>query len=73
MLVTTVRIFRDSMRILLDAVPPGIALDRLSTELNCIANVKAVHDLNVWSISSGLNVMTVHLMVGRYLIIVIVE
>ncbi|XP_055642073.1 proton-coupled zinc antiporter SLC30A2-like [Toxorhynchites rutilus septentrionalis] len=62
-LVTTARIFRDSMRILLDAVPPGIALDRLGTELNCIPDVKAVHDLNVWSVSTGLNVMTVHLMV----------
>ncbi|KAL9706779.1 hypothetical protein quinque_010297 [Culex quinquefasciatus] len=62
-LVTTVRIFRDSMRILLDAVPSSVSLDKLSTELGCIAGVKAVHDLNVWSVSMGLNVMTVHLMV----------
>lgn len=62
-LVTTVRIFRDSMRILLDAVPTNLSLDKLSTELGCIAGVKAVHDLNVWSVSMGLNVMTVHLMV----------
>ncbi|XP_053691940.1 proton-coupled zinc antiporter SLC30A2 [Sabethes cyaneus] len=62
-LVTTVRIFRDSVRILMDAVPTSVAVDKLSTELECISGVKAVHDLNVWSISTGLNVMTVHLMV----------
>ncbi|XP_058817598.1 proton-coupled zinc antiporter SLC30A2-like [Topomyia yanbarensis] len=62
-LITTVRIFRDSMRILLDAVPSSVAVDKLNTELECISGVKAVHDLNVWSISTGLNVMTVHLMV----------
>uniref|UniRef100_A0A1Q3FVA5 Putative zn2+ transporter n=1 Tax=Culex tarsalis TaxID=7177 RepID=A0A1Q3FVA5_CULTA len=62
-LVTTTRIFRDSMRILLDAVPSNVSLEKLSTELGCIAGVKAVHDLNVWSVSMGLHVMTVHLMV----------
>lgn len=54
------------MRILLDAVPSSVSLDKLSTELGCIAGVKAVHELNVWSVSMGLNVMTVHLMVGEY-------
>ncbi|XP_058449801.1 proton-coupled zinc antiporter SLC30A2 isoform X2 [Malaya genurostris] len=62
-LCTTVRIFQDSMRILLDAVPSSVAVDKLNTELGCISGVKAVHELNVWSISTGLNVMTVHLMV----------
>uniref|UniRef100_A0A182PNI1 Cation efflux protein cytoplasmic domain-containing protein n=1 Tax=Anopheles epiroticus TaxID=199890 RepID=A0A182PNI1_9DIPT len=62
-LVTTVRIFRDSMRILTDAVPLEISLERLSSELSYIEGVKAVHDLRVWSVSTGWNVMTVHLMI----------
>ncbi|XP_062551568.1 proton-coupled zinc antiporter SLC30A2-like [Armigeres subalbatus] len=60
---TTVRIFRDSMRILMDAVPSNISVEKLRTELGCINGVKSVHELNVWSISTGLNLMTVHLMV----------
>uniref|UniRef100_A0A182NBK3 Cation efflux protein cytoplasmic domain-containing protein n=1 Tax=Anopheles dirus TaxID=7168 RepID=A0A182NBK3_9DIPT len=62
-LVTTVRIFRDSMRILVDAVPVDIALERLSSELAYIEGVKTVHDLRVWSVSTGWNVMTAHLMI----------
>uniref|UniRef100_A0A182Q4F6 Cation efflux protein cytoplasmic domain-containing protein n=1 Tax=Anopheles farauti TaxID=69004 RepID=A0A182Q4F6_9DIPT len=62
-LVTTVRIFRDSMRILVDAVPVDITLERLSSELAYIEGVKTVHDLRVWSVSTGWNVMTVHLMI----------
>lgn len=62
-LFTTVRIFRDSMRILMDAVPSSIPVEKLQNELGCIPGVKSVHELNVWSISTGLNVMTVHLMV----------
>ncbi|EAT39515.1 AAEL008693-PA, partial [Aedes aegypti] len=65
-LVTTVRIFRDSMRILMDAVPVNISIEKLRTELGCIHGVKSVHELNVWSISTGLNLMTVHLTVGEY-------
>uniref|UniRef100_A0A6E8VWL6 Cation efflux protein cytoplasmic domain-containing protein n=1 Tax=Anopheles coluzzii TaxID=1518534 RepID=A0A6E8VWL6_ANOCL len=62
-LVTTVRIFRDSMRILVDAVPVDVSLERLSSELAYIEGVKTVHDLRVWSVSTGWNVMTVHLMI----------
>ncbi|XP_050082608.1 zinc transporter 2-like [Anopheles aquasalis] len=62
-LVTTVRIFRDSMRILTDAVPSDITLEKLSSELTYIEGVKTVHDLRVWSVSTGWNVMTVHLMI----------
>ncbi|XP_058059678.1 proton-coupled zinc antiporter SLC30A2-like [Anopheles bellator] len=62
-LVTTVRIFRDSMRILVDAVPSDVTLEKLSEELAFIEGVKTVHDLKVWSVSTGWNVMTVHLMI----------
>lgn len=62
-IVTTVRIFRDSMRIMMDAVPANISIEKLRTELGCISGVKSVHELNVWSISTGLNLMTVHLTV----------
>ncbi|XP_053676346.1 uncharacterized protein LOC128726557 [Anopheles nili] len=62
-LVTTVRIFRDSMRILVDAVPVDVSLERLSSELGYVEGVKAVHDLRVWSVSTGWYVMTVHLMI----------
>lgn len=62
---TTVRIFRDSMRILMDAVPANISVEKLRTELGCINGVKSVHELNVWSISTGLNVMTVCLMIAN--------
>ncbi|XP_054089259.1 proton-coupled zinc antiporter SLC30A2 [Zeugodacus cucurbitae] len=61
--MTTVRLFRESVAILLDAVPSSISLKSLALDLGNIDGVKSVHHLNVWSHTNNHSVMMVHLVI----------
>lgn len=50
-------------RILTQAAPPGLDLDALQADLTAIPNVVNVHDLHVWTLTSDMDVATVHLMI----------
>lgn len=58
---------RQSLAVVLDAVPNGLDVQRLSTELSCLPGVRSVHHLTVWSVTVDWNVMAVHLVIGMYL------
>jgi cobalt-zinc-cadmium efflux system protein len=51
----------ESVNILLEGVPQGLALDAIHSQLLNISGVLDVHDLHVWSISTGKNTLTAHL------------
>nr|XP_014099396.1 zinc transporter 2 [Bactrocera oleae] len=61
--MTTVPLFRESVGILLDAVPSSISLRSLALDLADIEGVKSVHHLNVWSHTNNHSVMMVHLVI----------
>ncbi|XP_017481077.1 PREDICTED: zinc transporter 2, partial [Rhagoletis zephyria] len=61
--MTTVRLFRESVGILLDAVPSSISLNKLEMDLISIDGVKNVHHLNVWSHKNNHSVMMAHLVI----------
>ncbi|XP_064547733.1 proton-coupled zinc antiporter SLC30A2 isoform X3 [Drosophila montana] len=62
-IMTTVQLFRESVSILLDAVPRSVCLATLQRELTSIEGVKSVHHLNVWQHTSEHNVLMAHLVV----------
>ena len=51
----------ESINVLLEGVPQGIALDAIHGQLLQIPGVSDVHDLHVWSITTGKNTLTAHL------------
>ncbi len=53
---------RQALRILVQAAPPGLDLEQLRSDLTSIAGVVDVHDLHVWTLTSEMDVATVHLM-----------
>jgi len=57
------RLVRDAVDVLLEAVPAHVELDAVRTLMNRIPGVTAVHDLHVWTISSGLYALSAHLVV----------
>lgn len=57
---------KDSIGIILESVPNSISIERLTKDLRCIAGVRSVHNLNVWSLTVGHNLMSVHLVIGNY-------
>ncbi|MEN2750203.1 cation diffusion facilitator family transporter [Psychrobacter sp. FBL11] len=62
-LVSGYRVVRDSVHILMEGTPKGISLVDVEDKLLAHPQVKQVHDLHVWSITSGLNALSCHVMV----------
>ena len=56
------RLGRRAVRILVQAAPEGLDLDELRKRLAAIDGVVDVHDLHVWTLTSDMNVASVHLM-----------
>jgi len=69
-LVTTVLIVvgawtlvRESVDVLLEAAPAHIALDTVRKRLEAIPFVESIHDLHVWTVTSGMVALSVHAIV----------
>jgi cobalt-zinc-cadmium efflux system protein len=56
------RLGRKAVRILVQAAPKGLEVSELAARLTEIEGVKDVHDLHVWTLTSDMDVASVHLM-----------
>ena len=54
---------RDSTNILLEATPRQFELGKIAQAVKSVGGVKDVHDLHVWTITSGLYALSGHLIV----------
>lgn len=57
------RLIRESGQILLDRVPPGVSVPEVERRLMARADVARVHDVHVWTVTSGLVAMSAHVVV----------
>lgn len=60
-LVGTWRLLREALDLLLDAVPAHVDAEAVEAYLGALPEVRAVHDLHVWSMSTTEVALTVHL------------
>jgi len=58
-------ILRDSAAILMEATPSGIDARSVGRSIAEIQGVTNVHDLHVWTITSGFDALSAHVLVGR--------
>lgn len=58
-------LLRESMNVLLEGVPNGIELPKVEQAILAVEGVKGIHDLHVWSVTSGKNVMSVHVVIAQ--------
>jgi cobalt-zinc-cadmium efflux system protein len=58
-------ILRDSVQILLEGSPPGTDVEQVGLAMAEVAGVKQVHDLHVWTITSGFPALAAHVLVDR--------
>jgi len=56
-------IVRESVDVLLESTPSHISLGSVRAQLEAIPGVESVHDLHVWSVTSGLVAMSAHAIV----------
>ncbi len=60
----TWRLLRDGVDVLLEATPKGVDLAEVRRHILEAPGVEAVHDLHAWTITSGMNVVSAHVVVG---------
>ena len=58
-------VLRDSVNILLEAAPEGVDAGELGRKLAQMPGVVEVHDLHVWTITSGFPALSAHVLVER--------
>jgi cobalt-zinc-cadmium efflux system protein len=59
--VRAVVLGRQVLAVLGQHVPEGMAVDAIVTDLEAVDGVDDVHDLHVWTLTSGMHVATAHL------------
>jgi cobalt-zinc-cadmium efflux system protein len=59
----TYRLARRALRILIEAAPSGVDLERLAADLAALPGVVDVHDVHVWTLTSEMEAASAHLMV----------
>jgi len=62
-LVSSYRVLRSSIHILVEGVPEGVSLQQVSQTMGTVPGVMEVHDLHVWNICSGHIALSAHVVV----------
>lgn len=62
-LYSSTRLLMEAFHILMEGVPRGVSMKKLGAALRAIEGVSDVHELHAWSLSSGFNAMSAHLVV----------
>jgi cobalt-zinc-cadmium efflux system protein len=63
MLKAATELLRPALRILLEATPEDIDLDEVRRHLMELPEVRSVHDLHAWTLTSSLPILTAHVVV----------
>jgi cobalt-zinc-cadmium efflux system protein len=58
-----VRLVKEAADILLEAVPKHIQVDRVIEILKSVPGVDEIHDVHIWTITSGIHAMSAHLII----------
>ena len=59
--LTTIRILKDCIFVLMEGSPVAVDIEQLEKDLTAIPGVKEIHDLHVWSLSIGKMSLSCHI------------
>ncbi len=59
----SIRLLKDSINVLMEGAPLDVDIDKVRKAILEIPDVIAVHDLHVWTLTSGKNILTAHVSV----------
>jgi cobalt-zinc-cadmium efflux system protein len=60
-LVSAWRLLAESLHVLMEGVPASVSLENVALDLGEIPGVRRVHDLHIWTLSSGQIALSAHL------------
>ncbi len=61
MLYSTAQILAESIHVLMEGVPKTVSLSQVGEKLQAIEGVCSVHDLHIWTLTSGMLALSAHL------------
>jgi len=54
-----------ALRILMESAPPGLNVDEVKARMLALPGVAGVHDLHIWTVTSGMESATGHIVVAK--------
>ncbi|SDM92585.1 cation diffusion facilitator family transporter [Sediminibacillus halophilus] len=63
-LISGIRVTKDASHILMEGTPKNVELSDIITVIENIPGIHSIHDLHVWSITSGQNALSCHAVVN---------
>ncbi|MFF1839580.1 cation diffusion facilitator family transporter [Streptomyces sp. NPDC058231] len=64
----TVKLLRETLDVLLEAAPKGVDMGEVRAHITALPGVIDVHDLHAWTITSGMPVLSAHVVVHQELL-----
>jgi cobalt-zinc-cadmium efflux system protein len=64
-LASSWKLLRDSTNVLLEATPRGIDAEEVGRRMAGAEGVEEIHDLHIWTITSGFPALSAHVLVGQ--------
>ncbi|MEV1019629.1 cation diffusion facilitator family transporter [Streptomyces sp. NPDC050264] len=61
----TVKLLRETLNVLLESAPKGVDMARVRSHIVALPGVEDVHDLHAWTITSGMPVLSAHVVVSQ--------
>ncbi|MDE0582783.1 cation diffusion facilitator family transporter [Planococcus sp. A6] len=62
-LISGWRVTKEAVHVLMEGTPKNVDLEQVAQTIEALPGVKSIHDLHVWSITSGKNAMSGHVVV----------
>ena len=62
--ISSVRLIREPFDVLMEAAPAGVDVDRLGRAMCEVSGVIQVHELHVWTVTSGFEALAAHVVVA---------
>ena len=65
-LFSSLQLLRESLAVLMEGVPKHIELNVVGKAMASVSQVKSVHDLHIWTLSSGVTVLSAHIEIDHF-------
>ena len=59
-LLSSVRLLKESVNVLMEGAPPHINVKDIEATIRSVPGIRDVHDLHVWTVTSGFDAISVH-------------
>ena len=63
-LYSAVRLLREALHVIMEGVPPGLDLREVGRAMAAVRGVTSVHDLHIWTLSSGKVMLSAHVIIS---------